>query len=216
MKKHLTALERMKDQLVQEGLFADVVDAWEVLKLAVQKLPEKPNAKDAAPLGPPLELKDFPQGLAVYADGACRGNPGPGAWGCVAQNHQGEIVFEASGFEQLTTNNKMEIQGAINALALLEQHLQNHPFAPCDPVMFFTDSKYVVEGMNQWTAGWKARGWKKVDGKTPENLELWQELDEMKTRFPKLRVQWVKGHNGHPQNEHCDQLANRLLDAEGF
>jgi len=74
----------------------------------------------------------------------------------------------------------------------------------------------VVDGLNQWVAGWKSKGWKKADGKTPENVELWQELDQMKTKFPQLKVGWVKGHNGHPQNEHCDQLANRLLDEEGF
>ena len=215
MKKHVTALERIKEQLIEHNLFENVAHAWEQLKTSVKELPEKSVSKDL-PLGPPAELKDHPRGLAVYADGACRGNPGPGAWGCVAQNQMGEVIFEASGFEQLTTNNKMEIQGAISSILLVEQHLQDHPFSACDPLMFFTDSKYVVEGMNQWIDGWKARGWKKADGKPPENLELWQELDVLKGRFPKLRAHWVKGHNGHPQNEFCDQLANRLLDAEGF
>lgn len=218
MKKHLNALERIKAQLKENNLFAEEVSkAWDMLTHAVKKIPEesKSGSTDGT-LGAPVELKEYPTGLALYADGACRGNPGPGAWACVAQNHAGEIIFEASGFEQTTTNNKMEIQGAINAIQLFEQHLQAQPFLRCDPVMFFTDSKYVVEGMNQWISGWKARGWKKADGKAPENLELWQELDSLKLKFPQLKAYWVKGHSGHPQNEFCDQLANRLLDAEGF
>lgn len=216
MKKHLKTLEQIKELLVEHGTFKEISESWDKVYRAVADIPERSPSKETAPLGPPAELKDFPQGLALYADGACRGNPGPGAWACVAQNQQGEVVFEASGFDQLTTNNRMEIQGAINSIIMLEQHLQNNPFAQMEPLMFFTDSKYVVEGMNQWIAGWKGRGWKKADGKPPENLELWQELDELKERFPRLRAQWVKGHNGHPQNEFCDQMANRLLDAEGF
>lgn len=215
MKKHLTSLDRIKDQLIQHELFEDVASAWDTLRAAVTSLPAGERRETLA-LGAPLELKGHAGGLALYADGACRGNPGPGSWACVAQNAQGEVIFEASGFEQLTTNNKMEIQGAISSLELLERTFQENPFAQYAPLFFFTDSKYVVEGMNQWTAGWKARGWKKADGKTPENLELWQRLDELKLRFPQLRALWVKGHNGHAQNEYCDQMANRLLDSEGF
>jgi ribonuclease HI len=72
----------------------------------------------------------------------------------------------------------------------------------------------VVDGINQWVKGWKARGWKKADGKAPENMDLWLTLDEWKAKFPQVHVAWVRGHNGHPQNEFCDRLANRVLDSE--
>ncbi len=157
----------------------------------------------------------MPGGLAVYTDGACRGNPGPGAWACLAQTADGRLLFEEVGSENPTTNNRMEIQGAIQGLKLLERHRLANPFESFEPLFLYSDSKYVVEGMNQWIPGWKARGWKKADQKPPENLELWQELDEMKAKFPGLRAAWVKGHSGHPQNERCDQLANRMLDEEG-
>jgi len=132
----------------------------------------------------------------------------------VAQNAQGDVVFEAAGFEEATTNNRMEIMGAIQALQLLERHLMETPLGGPDFIGFYTDSKYVVEGINQWVRGWKARGWKKADGKPPENMDLWQTLDDWKAKFPQVRVAWVRGHNGHPQNEFCDRLANRVLDNE--
>jgi ribonuclease HI len=213
VKKHVLALGRLEQDLKAQGdLPESLLNALSELKSAASALPEKKVTDDV--LTPPSELQNHPQGLAIYSDGACRGNPGPGAWGCVAQNAQGDILFEASGFESNTTNNRMEILGAINGIQLLEQHLMENPLAPASPMMIFTDSKYVVEGINQWVAGWKARGWKKADGKTPENLDLWQLLDETRAKVPQLKVAWVKGHNGHPQNEFCDRLANRVLDAE--
>jgi ribonuclease HI len=75
-----------------------------------------------------------------------------------------------------------------------------------------TDSKYVVDGMNSWVAGWKSRGWKKADGKAPENVELWMKLDQKINSFFEVKFQWVRGHGGHPQNERCDQLANKAMD----
>ena len=216
MKKHLQALDRIEAALKAHDLNQEhVLQALNVLREQVQALP-KDSALKNGPLPAPAELKDHPAGLALYTDGACRGNPGPGSWACVAQTQDGTVVFESCGHESLTTNNKMEIQAVIGAYHQFEQHLLGQPFNHPDPVLLFTDSKYVVDGLNQWVPGWKSRGWKKADGKTPENLELWQELDQMKAKYPQLKVGWVRGHNGHPQNEHCDQLANRLLDEEGF
>lgn len=151
------------------------------------------------------EIQGKEMALALYSDGACRGNPGPGAWGCLAQNARGDILFEASGAEEETTNNKMELQGAIEAL------VRAGPYQEA-PVFLFSDSKYVVDGLEKWVPGWKKRGWKKSDKKNPENLDLWKKLDELREHFLCLRFLWVKGHGGHPQNEYCDLLANRALD----
>ena len=216
MKKHRDALERIRRDLEAHDLVdSDVQRAFDLLKAQIAEIPETKVIVDGN-LPAPAELKDFNEGLALFTDGACRGNPGPGSWACVAQTADGTIQFESAGHEALTTNNKMEIQAVIGAFHQLEQHLLSHPFVHPKPVLLFTDSKYVVDGLNQWVPGWKARGWKKADGKAPENLELWQELEQLKLKFPELKVGWVKGHNGHPQNEYCDRLANRLLDDEGF
>lgn len=161
------------------------------------------------------ELIQLNNQVALFSDGACRGNPGPGSWACFGQNAAGEMIFETSSFEEDTTNNRMELKGVINAIksgleyCLAEQILNPHFFV-------FTDSKYVSQGMNQWMAGWKKRQWRKADGKPPENLELWQELDIVSSKVFKVEAHWVKGHSGHPQNEHCDKLCNTILDQEGF
>lgn len=216
MKKHRDALERIRSVLEAHDLIDPAVqDAFNLIRAQIAEIPESKSSSTGA-LSSPLELKDYPEGLALFTDGACRGNPGPGSWACVAQTADGTIQFEAVGHEALTTNNKMEIQAVIGAFHQLEQHLLSHPFVHPSPMLLFTDSKYVVDGINQWVPGWKARGWKKADGKSPENLELWVELDDLKRKFPELKVGWVKGHNGHPQNEYCDRLANRMLDDEGF
>lgn len=147
----------------------------------------------------------------AFSDGACRGNPGPGAWGALVQDGEGLVVYEASSVEVSTTNNRMELQGALEALKFIAQE-----FGTDRPVALISDSKYVVEGLKSWVAGWKRRGWKKADGKRPENIIQWQELDEVVAEFDEIQYFWVKGHNGHPQNEKCDQLANEALDESGF
>lgn len=148
-----------------------------------------------------------------FSDGACRGNPGPGAWGSVIQRPNEEVIFEGSGVEVQTTNNRMELQGAIEVLKFL---LNEGLYEDGQRVILYSDSKYVVDGLTKWVSGWKKRGWKKADKKVPENVEYWQELDHLAAQFSELKLHWVKGHAGHPQNEHCDQLANKALDEAGF
>lgn len=149
--------------------------------------------------------------INVYSDGACRGNPGPGSWACFAKDDQGEILFEKTGVETNTTNNKMEMKGVIEGLReIIAQNKQDLS------IEYFTDSKYVVSGLQEWMPNWKRRGWKKADKKTPENVELWKELDALSEKFHGLTLTWVKGHAGHAENEKCDQMANEALDDAGF
>ncbi len=164
----------------------------------------------------PAELNGIENSFALFSDGACRGNPGPGSFGMLAQNNAGDVIFEGSGVDNPTTNNRMELEGAIVALENLVEFLKENPPKAKPHVWLFSDSKYVVEGVEKWVAGWKARGWKKADKKEPENVDLWKRLDETTKLFTNLKFKWVKGHAGHPQNERCDQLANIALDEAGF
>ncbi|MCR9206504.1 MAG: ribonuclease HI, partial [Halobacteriovoraceae bacterium] len=141
--------------------------------------------------------------------GACRGNPGPGAWGSLILSQKNEVLYEGSGVELGTTNNRMELMGAIDCLRNLKDDTNKK-------IAVISDSKYVVDGITTWVAGWKKRGWKKADKKTPENLDLWQDLDSLAETFQNLKFQWVKGHSGYPQNEYVDELANHALDDAGF
>jgi ribonuclease HI len=165
----------------------------------------------------PQEIRGNSHAYALYSDGGCKGNPGPGAYGALVQNYLGEVLFEKSDFQAETTNNKMELMGVIEGLKELNFLLIERFEVPQDSEVYvFTDSKYVVEGMNSWMSSWKNRGWKKADGKEPENLDYWQILDSYRDRYKKLNFNWVKGHAGHPQNERCDELANILLKDMGF
>lgn len=158
----------------------------------------------------PDEIKNESEGIILFADGACRGNPGPGSWATIAHNFLGETLYKASGLDLLTTNNKMELMGAIEAL---KWSCQEHKDVP---LYFFSDSKYVIEGVTKWVPGWKARNWKKADNKEPENLSLWKELDLLIESSGKVKLFWVKGHAGVVQNEICDQLANEALNEAGY
>lgn len=138
--------------------------------------------------------------VVIYTDGACRGNPGPGGWGALLR--YGDNERELFGGERDTTNNRMELAAAIEALKALT--------APCS-VDLTTDSVYVKNGITLWLEGWKAKGWKTAARQPVKNMDLWQALDEQNQRH-QVRWHWVKGHSGHPGNERADQLANRGID----
>ncbi|MEX0797931.1 MAG: ribonuclease HI [Bacteriovoracaceae bacterium] len=184
-----------------------MAQAFETIERAIEDLPDEETSLGPESLPAPVINPDE---IAFFSDGACRGNPGPGSWAFIAQDHQGNIVQKASGVSEVTTNNKMELQGVIEGLSFLEECPDNY-----QKIYYYTDSRYVVDGITSWAPGWKRRGWKKADKKTPENLEQWKRLDELNERFS-VEFIWVKGHSGHPQNELCDQMANEALDAQGF
>jgi ribonuclease HI len=132
----------------------------------------------------------------LATDGACKGNPGPGGWGVVLRT--GEHEKELSGGEAATTNNRMELTAAIRGLEALKR--------PCR-VVLSTDSRYVMDGLTKWLAGWQRNGWKTAARQPVKNADLWQEL--VKAAAPhRIRWQWVKGHAGHPENERADRLAS--------
>lgn len=132
----------------------------------------------------------------IFTDGACSGNPGPGGWGAILR-YKGTDK-EISGGEAQTTNNRMELTAVIEALKLLKE--------PCE-VTLWTDSKYVADGLGKgWAAGWKKNGWKKADKKPALNPDLWDELLSLNDKHT-IKIQWIKGHASHPENENCDRMA---------
>lgn len=134
--------------------------------------------------------------VTIYTDGACSGNPGPGGWGAILR--YGETEKELSGGEAHTTNNRMELMGAISALEALKE--------PC-AVEFYSDSKYVIDGLQKgWAKGWKARGWIKSDKKPALNPDLWDRLLAL-YEYHKVTLHWVKGHAQNQYNNRCDELA---------
>ncbi len=143
-----------------------------------------------------MDSKSSKKHVDIYTDGACSGNPGPGGYGAILV--YGDKEKELCGGEKETTNNRMELLAVITALEALKE--------PCD-VTITTDSKYVSDGMTKgWAKSWRARGWKKSDGKPALNRELWERLLEL-TEKHEAEFVWVKGHAGHPYNERCDTLA---------
>ena len=138
----------------------------------------------------------------IYTDGACRGNPGKGGWGAILVF--GGVEKELSGGEAMTTNNRMELMGAICALEALKE--------PCE-VTLTSDSKYLTDAINKgWLESWKAKGWKKADKSPVLNPELWQRLDRL-LNIHKVTFVWVHGHRGHVYNERCDVLATTYADS---
>ncbi|ULQ46075.1 ribonuclease HI [Flagellatimonas centrodinii] len=137
--------------------------------------------------------------VVIHTDGACKGNPGPGGWG--VQLRYGEHQRTLSGGEAATTNNRMELMAAIQALESLRE--------PCT-VELHTDSTYVMKGITEWLPGWKARGWRTAGKQAVKNQDLWQRLDSARLRH-RVDWRWVKGHAGDPGNEAADRLANEGL-----
>ena len=134
--------------------------------------------------------------IEIFTDGACSGNPGPGGWGAVLR--YGDKEKELSGGEKETTNNRMELTAAIMALKALKE--------PCK-VTLTTDSKYLSDGISKgWAKSWQKNGWRKADKKPALNVDLWEEILEL-FDIHEVKIVWVKGHNGHPENERCDALA---------
>ena len=135
--------------------------------------------------------------VEIYADGACKGNPGRGGWGVILICN--EKRKELLGGEPATTNNRMELTAVIEGLVALRRRSR---------VRVFTDSQYVQKGISEWIHSWKRRGWRTADKKPVKNEDLWRRLDEL-ARGHSVEWHWVKGHAGHPENERADALANR-------
>ncbi len=134
--------------------------------------------------------------VAIFTDGACKGNPGPGGWGVLLR--MGTHEKELSGGEAQTTNNRMEMTAALQGLSALIE--------PCD-VTLYTDSRYLIDGMTKWIEGWQKRGWKNASKKPVRNADLWHELIAAAAPHS-IAWEWVRGHSGHPENERVDRLAS--------
>ena len=141
--------------------------------------------------------------VEIYADGACKGNPGPGGWGALLQLHGKQT--ELYGGEPATTNNRMELMAVIRALESLPQP---------SSVTLYTDSQYVQKGISEWIHAWKRRGWKTADKKPVKNEDLWRRL-EAAAQGHQIDWRWVRGHAGNPGNERADELANKGIDEPG-
>jgi len=137
--------------------------------------------------------------ITIYTDGACEGNPGPGGYAAIID--RGGKRTELTGSERQTTNNRMELLAVITALRSLEEPAS---------VQVLTDSQYVANGMRSWIHNWRRKGWKTASGAPVKNRDLWEELDELSRRH-RVRFEWIRGHNGHPENERADTLAREAI-----
>lgn len=174
------------------------VSRVEQMPLRTEDSPAVPDEK--APVCMPSAAPSSLPFVQLFTDGACRGNPGPGGWAYLLRYPATGAEKEASGGAPHTTNNQMELQAVISGLTALKRRSQ---------VEVITDSTYVAKGCSEWLPGWKAKGWKRREGKAlkpVKNVELWQELDGLLARHD-VRFQIVKGHAGHAENERCDELA---------
>ncbi len=137
--------------------------------------------------------------VEIYTDGACKGNPGPGGWGVLLRCNGQEKRLK--GAERLTTNNRMELMAAIQALEALSRSCE---------IDLYTDSQYVRQGMMEWISGWKKKGWRNSKKEPVKNVDLWQRLDALSQNH-QIKWHWVKGHSGHPENDLVDALANEAI-----
>ena len=138
--------------------------------------------------------------VEIFCDGACSGNPGVGGWGSVLR--YGDKERDLAGSAPETTNNRMELTAAIEALASLKR--------PCQ-VVLTTDSQYLMKGMTEWINGWVRKGWVNSKKDPVLNRDLWERLLEL-SKIHHIEWRWVRGHNGHPENERCDELARRAIE----
>lgn len=138
----------------------------------------------------------------IYTDGSSRGNPGPGGWGAIVISK--DKVREIGGREEMTTNNKMELKGSIEALKLISS---------ADEITLYSDSQYVIKGMTEWIEGWQRKGWKNSQKKPVLNRELWEELLEV-SNGKNIVWRYVEGHSGSVGNERCDEIATKFADGE--
>lgn len=151
------------------------------------------TAPKDAPAKPVVEL---------FTDGACSGNPGPGGWAFLLRHPKTGKAVEKAGGEARTTNNRMELSAVIEGLAALTRP---------STVELYSDSQYVLKGLETWMAGWKKKGWRTASKAPVKNVDLWQKLDELKAAHD-IRFHWVRGHAGHPENERVDELAVQARD----
>jgi ribonuclease HI len=142
--------------------------------------------------------------VQIFTDGACKGNPGPGGWGAILRFRG--VEKELQGYVAETTNNRMELTAAVQALKSLKRTCQ---------VEIYTDSNYLKQGMQSWLKTWKANNWRNSKKQAVKNQDLWQSLDELAT-VHKITWHWVKGHSGHVENERADMLANAAIIEAGF
>ncbi|MBQ9630409.1 MAG: ribonuclease HI [Treponema sp.] len=147
---------------------------------------------------------DEKESLLIYTDGGCHGNPGPGAWACVIIDNGN--TSEISGGNANTTNNRMELTAAIEALRTVTKNAKWNK----RKIEFFCDSKYVKSGISEWIFSWKSKGWKTSAKKDVLNKDLWEELDELASRLS-IEWKWVKGHAGIEYNERCDALCQKEM-----
>jgi ribonuclease HI len=135
--------------------------------------------------------------VLLFTDGACSGNPGPGGWAYILKHPSSGREREASGGEASTTNNRMELTAVLQGLSALTR---------ASRVELWSDSQYVLKGLKEWIAGWKAKGWKTANKQPVKNIDLWQRLDALAAKH-EVTFHWVRGHDEHPENERCDRLA---------
>lgn len=150
-----------------------------------------------------LSAKELRENLIIFTDGACSGNPGPGGWGAIVAYPEGQIK-ELGGQGEQTTNNQMELMGAIKALSWIKDDPR--------PVYLYTDSVYVIRGITQWIFGWMRKGWTNSEGEPVANREIWQTLKALVDKRGAKNIQWkfCRGHNGVPGNERCDEIAVKM------
>ena len=150
--------------------------------------------------GGEMNKKETKKILEIYADGSCKGNPGPGGYAAILKYK--DNVKEITGYEPNTTNNRMELKAVIEALKCIKR--------PSN-IKIITDSNYLVKGMTEWVDGWIRRNWRNSQNKPVLNRDLWEQLLELSAPH-QIQWIWIRGHNGHPQNERCDILAKRAID----